>query len=314
MEEWGNERVYEAYSKIYQIAPRKYQFSIPEEIGSGCFRQIGTRGNVIVSEFKMSYKRDVHVEGTSEGSNVDICFCLGEGLAWESQTQPNPLEIGQGETFISRNGRGLERTCYSKNREFNFAGVRIPDSRFREILGDYTSEAEEIAIAASADRFAKYKMTPSARIVLQHLLACPYRNAMSEMYIEGKLAGIIAGGLEGGSLIDCTAKGGSVTATGNESWALGGVSGAPFAALEITNCKAENVTITALGGSMESSSNPTTPSVFAIENCSADGVITGGAESVGSITGYAYADSTVENCRSGITWNGSPLDKQVGSR
>ena len=67
----------------------------------------------------------------------------------------------------------------------------------------------------------------------------------------GACAGIIAGGLEGGSLIECTAEGGSITATGNAIWALGGVSGAPFEAVEITNCKSQNVTITASGNNNE---------------------------------------------------------------
>lgn len=45
------------------------------------------------------------------------------------------------------------------------------------------------------------------------------------------------------------ATGGSVTATGNGCWALGGVCVAPYASPEITNCTAENVTITASGTS-----------------------------------------------------------------
>ena len=64
---------------------------------------------------------------------------------------------------------------------------------------------------------------------------------------DGICAGVVVGGTDGGSLINCKATGGSVTATGNNCWALGGVSGAPYAAQEITNCHAENVTITASG-------------------------------------------------------------------
>lgn len=64
---------------------------------------------------------------------------------------------------------------------------------------------------------------------------------------DGACAGVVVGGTDGGSLIDCTATGGSVTATGNSCWALGGVCGAPYSAPEITNCEAENVTITASG-------------------------------------------------------------------
>ena len=56
-------------------------------------------------------------------------------------------------------------------------------------------------------------------------------------------AGIVGGGLELTSLVNCTATG-SVTAGAN-CYGLGGVSGCGFGAEEFTNCKASNVTITA---------------------------------------------------------------------
>lgn len=56
-------------------------------------------------------------------------------------------------------------------------------------------------------------------------------------------AGIVGGGLELTSLVNCTATG-SVTAGAN-SYGLGGVSGCGFGAEEFTNCKASDVTITA---------------------------------------------------------------------
>ena len=59
-------------------------------------------------------------------------------------------------------------------------------------------------------------------------------------------AGIVGGGLELTSLVNCTATG-SVTAGAN-CYGLGGVSGCGFGAEEFTNCKASNVTITAGAG------------------------------------------------------------------
>ena len=56
-------------------------------------------------------------------------------------------------------------------------------------------------------------------------------------------AGIVGGGLELTSLVNCMATG-SVTAGAN-CYGLGGVSGCGFGAEEFTNCKASNVTITA---------------------------------------------------------------------
>ena len=59
-------------------------------------------------------------------------------------------------------------------------------------------------------------------------------------------AGIVGGGLELTSLVNCTATG-SVTAGAN-CYGLGGVSGCGFGAEEFTNCKASDVTITAGAG------------------------------------------------------------------
>ena len=56
-------------------------------------------------------------------------------------------------------------------------------------------------------------------------------------------AGIVGGGLELTSLVNCSATG-SVTA-GADCYGLGGVSGCGFGAEEFTNCKASDVTITA---------------------------------------------------------------------
>ncbi len=59
-------------------------------------------------------------------------------------------------------------------------------------------------------------------------------------------AGIVGGGLELTSLVNCTATG-SVTAGAN-CYGLGGVSGCGFGAEEFTNCKASDVTITTGAG------------------------------------------------------------------
>ncbi len=56
-------------------------------------------------------------------------------------------------------------------------------------------------------------------------------------------AGIVGGGLEMTSVVNCTATG-TVTA-GAECYGLGGISGCGFGAEEFRNCKASNVTITA---------------------------------------------------------------------
>lgn len=188
----ANRYICDAFSKVSKIKPKKYIFSIPEEIGQGGFRQISTRNNIIISEFQMCYKCNMDVMGTSNPLNIDICFCLGEGVSWKAQNEYQCFEINKGETFISNNRHGLERICYCKDCDFNFIGIKIPINRFKKIVSEYVSTTEEMTIEETINLFSKYTITPSIRIILQQLLNCPYKNAMQEMYIEGKLLELLS--------------------------------------------------------------------------------------------------------------------------
>lgn len=188
----ANHLICDAFSKISQIASQKYIFSIPEEIGHGCFRQISTRQNIIISEFQMCYKYNMDVMGINDNSNVDICFCLEEGIAWKSQAGHRQFKINKGESFISSNRYGIEQTCYYKDCNFNFIGIKIPINRFRKIIMGYKNLTDEIAIEESVGRFSKYVIPPSIRIILHQLLNCPYESAILDMYIEGKLLELLS--------------------------------------------------------------------------------------------------------------------------
>ena len=87
-------------------------------------------------------------------------------------------------------------------------------------------------------------------------------------------AGIVGGGLELTSVINCTATG-TITA-GNDCYGLGGISGCGFGADEFTGNVAENIMITAG------------------ENCFWIGGITGYAGGFGEE--YGIPETTVSNC------------------
>ena len=127
-------------------------------------------------------------------------------------------------------------------------------------------------------------------------------------------AGLVGGGLEMTSVVNCMATG-TITA-GNNCYGLGGVSGCGFAAEEFTNDTAENVTITAgdnctwIGGitgyaggySDESLGMPVT--VFT--NCVARNVtVTTGdnADGIGDIVGSGFYSEEV------AATNGAPFDQ-----
>jgi AraC-like DNA-binding protein len=187
-----NQFICDAYSRMSQISPQRYEFLIPEEIGHGCFRQISTHQGTIISEFRMCYKRDMDVMGKTDTANIDICFCLEEGIEWEWQDAGKQLQIHKGESFISDSRNGIERTCYPSGREFAFIGIKIPMGRFNEIVQDYGEGMNCSGIDSFCGRFEKYAITPSLQVILQQMLHCPYKDAVLNMYTEGKLLELLA--------------------------------------------------------------------------------------------------------------------------
>ncbi|AKB33386.1 N-acetylmuramoyl-L-alanine amidase [Methanosarcina siciliae HI350] len=180
-------------------------------------------------------------------------------------------------------------------------------------------------------------------------------NAAADIVLRGdgaNHAGVLSGGLEDGSLLNCTATGGTVTVKGNNRYGVGGLAGCVIEGATVTNCHADDVSIIAcgknnamIGGLLghtgaSDAEIPTqvtgcsadvtiivsdgtsrvgglvgsgfyleqyreyypTPTMYRLVNCSTSGSITGGSESIGSITGYAY-NSPVENCTSTMTIN-----------
>ena len=132
-------------------------------------------------------------------------------------------------------------------------------------------------------------------------------------------AGIVGGGLEMTSLVDCRA-GGSIS-TGNNCYGVGAVSGCGFAAEEFTRCTAENVSITLgdgcfwiggvtgyCGGYADASFGMP---VTVLTDCRALNVSVSagaGAEGVGDIVGSGFYNEEVAAAM------GAPFDKPTEFR
>jgi hypothetical protein len=139
---------------------------------------------------------------------------------------------------------------------------------------------------------------------------------------EAGAAGILAGGMEDGSIISCTVTGGSISAVAG-SFGIGGLAGCCAQSPEVKDCAVTNVTINApasaerIGGIIGSgfytsayaamASMPGyeflgAPGAFTVTNSASSGSIAGGCtDLVGKIAGYIYDNSTVETCTSTMT-------------
>ncbi|HIH95609.1 TPA: hypothetical protein HA338_16920, partial [Methanosarcina acetivorans] len=75
-------------------------------------------------------------------------------------------------------------------------------------------------------------------------------NAAADIVLLGdgaNHAGVLSGGLEDGSLLNCTATGGTVTVKGDNRYGVGGLAGCVIEGAAVTNCHADDVSITACG-------------------------------------------------------------------
>ena len=183
--------VCDAWENMSRIGLRKYSFAIPPQMGHGQLRQISTYKHIIVSDFQMCFENSMEVTGTGDASNIDLCFCLEEGLEWEASSENRYMRIDRGETFISNNRHGVERACYYGRRNYNFIGIKFPAERLREVFSG-VSAMNGVSIEKVISPFAKYAITPSLRVILKQLLHCPYRNGIQEMYAEAKLLELLS--------------------------------------------------------------------------------------------------------------------------
>lgn len=188
----SNKYICDAFSRISQIMPKKYYYSIPEEVGKGYFRQISIKNDIIITEFRMKYNQDMKLMGSTPPKMVDIAFCLGEGVEWKNPDEINSLYLNKGETYISNNRNGLEKIYYKNNKDYNFIGIKLPQEQFYNILSKFISIQDANSIQEMISSFEKFQITPSMNIILKQLINCPYINTMQEMYIRGKLLELLS--------------------------------------------------------------------------------------------------------------------------
>ncbi|WP_276662461.1 S-layer homology domain-containing protein, partial [Syntrophomonas wolfei] len=118
---------------------------------------------------------------------------------------------------------------------------------------------------------------------------------------DGAAAGVLAGGMEGCSTIECRVTGGTVRAEGKNCWGLGGLAGCIFKGIAATNCHVANVSITAsgantrlVGGLLGFTGTYDNDPPTQITECSADTTITvsDSTTRVGGLVGGSYDDET----------------------
>jgi hypothetical protein len=118
-------------------------------------------------------------------------------------------------------------------------------------------------------------------------------------------AGILAGGMEDGSIIDCTVTGGSINAVAGSN-GIGGLASCALAAAEVKNCTVRDVTITVgencfmIGGLLGYSGTDAPDPPTSIDNCKVTNVTISAptsAERIGGIVGSGFYYSIYSDYR-----------------
>lgn len=158
-----------------------------------------------------------------------------------------------------------------------------------------------------------------------NIVSCTGKANMTLYDDNVQSAGIIVGGLEDGNIEDCHVTGGTVTATGDKSYGLGGLAGCLFNSEYAKDCTVENVTIKAgthgeqIGGlagfggkAKDKFTKVSNCTVKNVTDCKVTDMKVSKGNIVGSILGYAYNSSKVEASEGKITVGDKTVENQIG--
>ncbi len=125
------------YHDLFSNSPQTVTLDIPAEMGTGQIAQVVTKQGAVVSDWKMNYFSDAHVQGINSEEYIQLLFCFHDGVSWNIAGSRQGVSIQKGESCIYRGHGKMEYLCYSGQRDFLFKNVKLPLPYFEKILADY---------------------------------------------------------------------------------------------------------------------------------------------------------------------------------
>lgn len=182
----------EGLSQIYNLKTNGYDFAIPEEIGQGCCRQIVANHDFQVLYFDMNFSRRIEVQGISRTPHIDLFFCFEEGFQWEFQEHQTQMKIVAGEIFFAKSQDDNKRCIYPAKGKMRFVQIKMSLQKFEEVIKNMYKEWDILGLGEGEEIFRRSSFSPAIHVILQQMLNCPYKNALKNMYMEGKLLELFA--------------------------------------------------------------------------------------------------------------------------
>lgn len=181
-----------AYRAVFQPPFPTADAPIPKAAGEGRFRRIGTWPDAVLSESRMTLSEPAHVSAVSEAPGMELFFCLGAGMEWDSAIAPSPLTLQPGQMRLTRGSRGMEHACYAKGQTYHFVDLRLTESGVERLLHSHMSASEHRLLRGAVDAQRGFPIPPDMRITLNQLARCPYSGAAGALYVESQLLALLS--------------------------------------------------------------------------------------------------------------------------
>lgn len=181
-----------AFNEAYNSDITNFQYSIPQEAGSGDInRIIGTRG-IRVTDYNLNFIEPIEIHGVSRIPHMDMLFCLGDDMNWELPQVGKEFQLLSGESYIGTSYETRKNSIYPAKRDINLIEIKIPLCEIQDIVKNIRESCKLHWRASENMIYGKYKVTPSIQVILQQIIKCPYEDTIKQLYIEGKLLELVA--------------------------------------------------------------------------------------------------------------------------
>lgn len=181
------------YSDLLVKTPKQVTYRLPAELGTGAIHYTTTRNNIMMLDVKSAFHADIPIYGTSLPEYLNLFFCFRDSMAWEVKNRPGSVCIQKGESYIYRGHGLMECSEYQKDRDYHFAGFKIPWTSLLAILHRVLSEQETAACQKRMAEIVKVPVSPEMEEILIRLMELPPpASGLESLYFEGQLLTLLS--------------------------------------------------------------------------------------------------------------------------
>lgn len=177
-----NKEVYNGYLSISGSQPAEYSYAIPSDAGCGSINRHDLFEGIALRTFDMQYNYDMQFCGAYPNNNIDITFCLGEDILWQSFDTPTGNHYVQyGQAFLSCERSAADCIKYLKGYKYHFASISL-----QRFIFDRFADDKENFLKSSLPSFSLFGVTQSMSAALKQILDFSCNGITENMLRLGK--------------------------------------------------------------------------------------------------------------------------------